>query len=70
MKKVLYKLLIWDWRNQIDIDDLKKALKLGYINLYEIDTGGDDNCWIASKVTLKKSEIKKITYKEFYGDDE
>jgi hypothetical protein len=70
MKKLSYKLMIWDWKESPDIKDVQNAIKKGYINFYEIDTGGDEYCWVASKTKLTKAELHSIEKKEFYDEDE
>jgi hypothetical protein len=70
MAKQNYTLVTWDWRESPDIEDVQKALKKGYNNLYDLDTGGDEYCWLFSKTKLNKKQIKEIEKQEFYEDYE
>lgn len=68
MKKLSYKLMMWDWRDSIDIKDVQNAIKKGFINLYELDTCDDTYCWVASKTKLTKADLLSIEKKEFYSE--
>jgi hypothetical protein len=69
MKKLAYRLIVFDWKEIPDIKEIQKAVKSGYTNLYEGDTGGDEYCWILSKKPLTKKEVNNIIKKEFGGEE-
>ena len=69
-KKLKYRLIEWDLKDTPDIKEVQRVLKTGHIHFYEIDTGGDCYCWVASKTPLTTKQLNKIEQDEFYGEEE
>ena len=56
----MIKILSWDWREQIPIDELASALKIltdGKVHLYEVDTESDQFGFVLSDAPLEDHKI-------------
>lgn len=54
------KVLSWDWRGQLDIDELAEALAAlsdGKIRVYDVDTGSDEFAIVVSDTPMKGDEV-------------
>jgi hypothetical protein len=65
-KKLKYKMMVWDWKDVPDIMDIQNAARKGFTFFYDIETGGDCYCWIASKTPLRKTQLATISQIEFF----
>jgi hypothetical protein len=58
--------MVWDWKDVPSIEDLHNAIRKGFTWLYDIETGGDCYCWVASKTPLRKTQLHSISQAEFF----
>lgn len=55
-----YKAMVWDWKEQIDIYELKRNLEQGWIHIQQVETNDDSYCIILSKDKIKSNEAQAI----------
>lgn len=70
MAKKSYSIIIWDWKEQVDIDELNAAIKRGHIYFHEGNYDGDSYVLIASAEKLTKKQIAEIERKEFADEED
>lgn len=58
MKKVQVELLIWDWKDCVDADQLTSAVKRGMRFFRQADSGGDDMVLVCSSVKLTDKQAQ------------
>lgn len=69
-KKLKYAVLVRDWKEQIDINQLSRYTQRGYVYLYNLDIGSDDYIIVCSKTTLTPRERQAIEFAEFDSDED
>lgn len=58
-RKVDY--LTWDWKEQIPIEEVGVAVKMGFVFMYPVDdTGGDFYALVISQVELDPDDIQPL----------
>lgn len=56
-----YRILGWDYRQQIDLDELAKALSdLGRVDLHQIDTGSDEYAIVLTSQPMTAEEADQL----------
>jgi hypothetical protein len=60
LKSLDYELVIWDWKQQIPIQEIQPHLKNGFIHLNETDTGGDCYAAVLTKIEVTEEEAQYI----------
>jgi hypothetical protein len=64
------RVLSWDWRGQIDLDDLAAAVRdLGGLHLIEVETGDDQYAIVLSTEPVSRSAANRM-YAEATGEVE
>lgn len=68
-KKVTdYEVVMWDWKEQADVDELSSLARKGYVYFKAVDTEGDFFAVICTKKPIRYPEADRLF--RLYADGE